>query len=262
MDCARIQQSPFPLGPVLAESWKVFAGRFWTILIIALIVYVPVEVVIAVFAPNPENGYALRDLAQSIRVSSFMMLLVGTLLPLAIGLLVEGELTGRRVDWWQAMRHALSRWRSGVATNFLKALALMATFLLLIVPGIIYSVYFAFAICAVAIRGQSLRAALSYSKSLVKGRWWTVFGVMLVAWLMMIAWWTVTGIAREEFAPAGLALDVVAGLVGDVGLTLFAVVSVVYFLALDAKAAEPQAATPPESAGAPADRDAMPERQG
>lgn len=52
--------------------------------------------------------------------------------------------------------------------------------LLLLVPGIIYAVYWVFAPYAFIAHGKTGMEALRYSKSLVQDNWWRVFGMLLL----------------------------------------------------------------------------------
>ena len=79
--------------------------------------------------------------------------------------------------------------------------------LLLIIPGVIFSLWFAFALYAVAIDEQKPMDALKASKALVKGRWWGVFWRLLAPAFVF-------GIA------ASIAQWIVALLLGPLGNTL------------------------------------------
>lgn len=56
--------------------------------------------------------------------------------------------------------------------SILSGLAVLGGFLLLFIPGILFSIWFAFANYAVLMDDKRGVAALSFSKLLVKGRWW------------------------------------------------------------------------------------------
>ena len=59
-----------------------------------------------------------------------------------------------------------------ILSSILAGLAVLGGFVLLIIPGIIFSTWFAFVIYAVALDGEKNTAALRASKRLVTGRWW------------------------------------------------------------------------------------------
>jgi uncharacterized membrane protein len=65
-------------------------------------------------------------------------------------------------------------------TQLLTALAILGLTLLLVVPGIIFAVYWAFTQQIATLTDKSGRDAMKYSKELVKGRWWKVVGYSLL----------------------------------------------------------------------------------
>lgn len=61
-----------------------------------------------------------------------------------------------------------------VIVSILSALAVLGGLLLFIIPGIIFSIWFAFAVYALVLDGKRNVSALVASKALVKGRWFAV----------------------------------------------------------------------------------------
>ncbi len=59
---------------------------------------------------------------------------------------------------------------------FLESICILAGFILFVVPGIIFSVWFIFSTYMFVFEGKRGGAALSASRQLVKGYWWPVFG--------------------------------------------------------------------------------------
>jgi MFS family permease len=77
--------------------------------------------------------------------------------------------------------------------SVLTALAVLGGLILFIIPGIIFSVWFAFALYSVALDGQKNTDALRFSKKLVQGRWWAAFLRILLPALLFIF---ITGILQ------------------------------------------------------------------
>lgn len=61
-----------------------------------------------------------------------------------------------------------------IYTSILVGIIVLAGAILLIIPGIIFAVWYAFAVYAVIFDGQKGMSALKNSKNLVVGRWWDV----------------------------------------------------------------------------------------
>ncbi len=245
MNLIGIRKSSFPIGGVLAATWRICVRRFWAVLSIIMMVYVPYELI--AFALEPQDD-SWRDVARGIQIDGLLSTLIGILATLALYLLVEGEVTGQSVTVWQSLKHALCRWRSGVATELLWNLVVIAGLAALVVPGVIFLGWFVFASCAVSLRDCSLRSALSYSKSLVRGRWWSVMGVLLVvgatAFATMIVVSLLLDLVREHFL-----VDIADSLVSDCVLSFLTVATGVYFLALDPRGSETRA--PSDAAAGP-----------
>ena len=84
-----------------------------------------------------------------------------------------------------------------VIASLLAGLAILGGFILLIIPGIIFSVWFAFALYAVVLDGQKDIGALRFSKKLVKGRWWgTLWRFILPALIYIV----LSGILQAPFS--------------------------------------------------------------
>ncbi len=82
---------------------------------------------------------------------------------------IATELQEAKVIFWPA-----------IGVSILTALAFLGGFLLLIVPGIIFGVWFAFAVYATVIDHHAPMQAMQESKKLVDGRWWPVFLRLLI----------------------------------------------------------------------------------
>ncbi len=77
-----------------------------------------------------------------------------------------------------------------IGLSLLTGLLIFLWALLLIIPAIIFSVFYSLAVYVLFFEGKRGMSAISRSKALVKGYFWPVFGrfcfLMLVVWLLMI----------------------------------------------------------------------------
>ncbi len=71
-----------------------------------------------------------------------------------------------------------------IFASILSGLAVLGGFILLIIPGIIFSIWFAFVVYSVIMDGHRGVESLRYSKGLVKGRWFEVFWRLLLPGLV------------------------------------------------------------------------------
>lgn len=67
-----------------------------------------------------------------------------------------------------------------VQTGLVGGIIVALLSLLLIIPGIIWLVYYSFIFYVAALRNLAGKRALDYSKSLVEGQWWRVAGITLL----------------------------------------------------------------------------------
>lgn len=93
----------------------------------------------------------------------------------ATGQVLAGNMPSARM----AFRSAVSRWLPMIGTEILAGFIVLGLLLLLIVPGIVWGVFYTFLVPCVAF-GLSGPSALAESKRLVKGNWWRTLGCLLV----------------------------------------------------------------------------------
>jgi uncharacterized membrane protein len=101
--------------------------------------------------------------------------------------------------------------------------------LLLIVPGIIWGLYYSLFIYVVALRGLSGKQALDYSKAIVKGQWWRVFGYLLVINLLEAVAGVIV-VALFWFTPDNKMLSIASDTLTDLISALFLTMTIVFFL--------------------------------
>lgn len=81
--------------------------------------------------------------------------------------------------------------------SILSGLAILGGFLLLIIPGIIFSVWFAFSFYVVALENKEGTEAMKESKKLSEGRWFAVFLRLIIPSLLFLI---VSGILQSPFS--------------------------------------------------------------
>lgn len=225
-----IYATRYSLGQVMALGWEQYRKRFLSILSIFLIVYVPINIGLS-FVPVDclieEHG--LRGFRIYMKLVQLTEFLIGVVATMSLARLIEASLAGQPATWQQALRLAVSRWGASIGTGFLAGLIVLGMLLLLIIPGIIWSLYYSFFIYVVALRGLSGKRALDYSKALVKGQWWRVCGFLLVIeGIGAIACIAVA--VPFYFTPDNQFLDIVSDTLMDIVSALFLCMTTVFFL--------------------------------
>jgi hypothetical protein len=219
-----INEREFSLSDVMVKGWSVFCQQFKNIAVLVLITSLPFHIVNFI-VPKGLN-YVMTP-----------MLIITPLLTIIgyVGVIVLAENTVRNdnieLDWRAAISKALTRFGSCAITSLLGGLIIIGLSLLLVIPGIIWMVYYTFILQVVVLRGIRGKAALDYSKSLVIGRWWKIFWISLVPLLIS----NVTIFVQNHLSsllPNALSIITATGLdIFDIGFTT--VFTTILFLNLD-----------------------------
>ena len=98
---------------------------------------------------------------------------------------VSGVYLGERPTVGDSLRFAMTRLLPVIVLSFLYVLGLIPAFIALIIPGIWLAVAWSVSFPALLSEGIGPVAALGRSFRLVKGRWWPVFGALLVMYLLV-----------------------------------------------------------------------------
>src|SRR3989338_1630534 len=135
-----IGKSRLGVGQILSRAWSLWRDNFWTIFWITLIVYIPVNVILY-FVPEPQS---LGDFRVYLRVIQILEFFIGILATMAVAFFVDARIHGKSLEYKDSLKKSLSRWHLLIGTGLLQGLFLLGLFILLIVPGIIFSVYWSF----------------------------------------------------------------------------------------------------------------------
>ncbi len=117
-------------------------------------------------------------------VIGLAMVLLTILINLAILYVVSQK--NSQVDYKQAIRFGAGIYLAGLWVAALTALTVLAGFVLFIIPGIIFSVWYSFSTFVLVTEQKKGWSALQRSKELVKGKWWAVAGRIGALALVMI----------------------------------------------------------------------------
>ena len=229
-----IGTSRYELGMIMKTGWAEFLKNFKTILPVALLIYIPVNVILA-FIPLDylvEHFGAGRGLNIYMKIVQLLEFFIGVLATMAIAKIIEESVLGRSISWKDAFRFSLSRWSASIGTSILGGLIILGMTLLLIIPGIIWWFYYIFLIYAIALRGLSGKTALDYSKAIVKGQWWRVFWYSIVIGIINLVVSVIIGLPFG-FMPENIITETISGTFSDVVSMLFSVMMIIFFLNCD-----------------------------
>lgn len=192
-------------GVLLENTWSIYKSRFWTFVGILL---APTLIVILVIAALIGGFLNLKSLELALWETIFFIFLGVLLLFIVLLAQIWGQISlvyaikdkKGKIGIIEAYKRAWPKILSYLWISILVGLITSAGFILLIVPGIIFMVWFGFASFILVVEGIKGRSALLKSKEYVKGRWWPVFGrILFISIIVGITGSLVGSIAGQIF---------------------------------------------------------------
>jgi len=244
---------PLSIGEILDVAIKIYLRNAWTLFRVVLVVVAPVEIVSALIqASAASNGSGISTTGDTTTVSSHDLALYLSAIGAAgiLGVLANTIATGasfkavadaylgEQPTWRSSLRFAFARFHSILWITILAGIATVVGLVFCIVPGVYLWIAFAVAIPVLLTEGVKGTSALGRSRSLVRGRWWGTFGVVLLGSILAgVVAAAIGALARfaagtnDANSVAGFLVNSVSGTLGSMISTPFtaAFVSVLYF---------------------------------
>jgi hypothetical protein len=242
---------PRGVGEILDAAFRLCFTHWRPLLTATLVVVVPVQILatIVLFSAFPDNftgedallgpeiGEDAGVLIAGQLVSSVLTALMVLLTIAACFKAVADAYLGTAPDWRASVRFATKRLAPLLVISILYLVGVMLGTLALIIPGIFLAIAWSLAYPAALVEDARGFGALKRSFQLVRGRWWPVFGALLVGVILVAV---ISGILEFVFlAPAFftdslLAIAVLSGLSSIVGYAIStplqaAIIAIVFF---------------------------------
>jgi hypothetical protein len=208
---------PMGIGDILDVTFRLYRQRFSTFLLIALVVYVPYALLASLGQPfmlvqqpnaNQEVGFqemetrqgdagitpvpAISPVGLALTIGGFAVFVI-LLLPLCSAALVHNisaSYLGLELTAGQSYARAAPRLLGLIGTQILVFLAIALGYVLLIVPGIIFSLWLLLVVPIVMLEGRFGTSAMGRSRELMRGNLGRGFLIgLLVAILVAIINW-------------------------------------------------------------------------
>lgn len=208
------------MAALIKEAFSIYKQRFGLVILLLLL-------------PLILGGFNFLIVGQK----SGALGVVGTILTIvtaviswiaALSLMKLGDLN-YVADFKQAFKFGTGKLLGALLVGILAGLAILGGTILLIIPGIIFFVWFSFSVYAYLHEGLGGTSALKRSKQLVKGYWWAVFGRLLgFSLLMFMPLLVVMGLMLGQFllvlfASPELGTVVGVGIVNIILIILFSI---------------------------------------
>lgn len=181
---------PSPLA-LLAQSWQLYRRHLWPLIKIIVFPSLLTILLVAIMAFLVVLATNLSSWQWIVLIPTFIIGLVAIITVSLLGYASLFHFLGHAGDYpgilplWRAAWPIIGRlWLTQLLAGLITVLGLV----LLIVPGIIFLTRYVFAPFVVVLDGKFGREALSVSTSLVKGRFWAIFGrglaISLLSWVL------------------------------------------------------------------------------
>lgn len=159
---------------LIRESWIIYKNNFLFFTKIAAWLLIPA--VILTVVPALDTGgkfFGIVNIFLSL-VYLFSIFFLASLISIALVMAINGLLKKEKVDMKTIYSASYSKIISYIWISILLTVAILGGTLLLIIPGIIFSVWFSFSLYILISEGLRGTQALSASRELVKGYFWPV----------------------------------------------------------------------------------------
>lgn len=204
---------PYPLQPltvieILDRAFAIYRSRFLTFFALLAVVYLPINVsLVGTLAAHPDaftseisrQARLLAILQQMIESFSYGLAftLAAGATTRAVGDLYLGEPASLRRSYGALFR-ILPRY---LVTVFLTNLVEGLGFLMLVIPGILFTVWFSFASSVCVLENQAGTTAMGRSRTLARGSGGRIFGILLLFGILTAVLEGSVSTACEEFLP-------------------------------------------------------------
>jgi len=151
---------------------------------------------------------------------------------------IYGIITKKKYSIEDSRNILFSRFWALVGTGIMTVIFLLGLYILLIIPGLIFSFYWIFSHLAVLFREKSGLEALKYSKELVMGNWWKTVGYLFVVGIITgvivggVDWILNAALAPTQFAMY-FAITAITTFVTYLASFFSMAFTINYFLALE-----------------------------
>jgi uncharacterized membrane protein len=197
---------PMGIGDILDTSIKLYKGNIGRFLGAAAVVYVPLAL-LGAFISTLMVMHAQAATAQAVAQAraggavhlgslagvgfggSMVMAVVFTLATMLVNAalikMVSEAYLGRAVGIAETYSYATRRLMTVLGASLLATLVITVGYMLLVVPGVVFSLWLAFVTPVVVVEGSGAVAALKRSRALASGNLGKIFGLSLV--LLVVA---------------------------------------------------------------------------
>ena len=168
---------------ILGQSWDLYTKFFRRFFVIALIVYLIVDLLNALVATQAGHR---SGTAAALAVLTVVIGIVGTFWLQGALVYAVDDVRDGRIDTTvgQVFERVAPHLVTLIVAGFLAGVGILLGLILFIVPGLILLTWWCLMVPVIVLEGKKIGEAFSRSRELVRGHAWTVFGVVIVTALL------------------------------------------------------------------------------
>lgn len=204
-------------GELFTDSWKEFGdklvdfikiyGLFYLLPAVIIIIFGSIGVFLTMFVAQDAGDWVWAITIPLLIILAFILIFFFIIYSWS---LIEASLSKKSLKLSEYMSRAKKSFWKYLGFIIVMVFFTICLYLLLVIPGIIFSVYWVFAMFFLVGKDMKILESLGASFDLVRGRWWRVFGYGLL--LLLIA---MPVLIISAFIPgASLVLNFVIGIYG------------------------------------------------
>jgi hypothetical protein len=225
-------------GKIWPTAWKVFSSNWLPIFWITLAIYIlllVLSMILTYQASRPRYDPSLIRWVSYLFM--YLRVYVTLIAVLAISHLTEKAICGERSSLKEAVSRAFARYGIAIWTNLISSLIILGFSLLLIIPGIVKSVQYAFINYVVVLRDLGGKEARQYSLKVVGDYGFEVFGLIVLIGLLSRGVTSAIGYLLSSYIPDMVGVYFAFDISASFFRYYFTVLMVVLFLDLEKKIA-------------------------
>lgn len=182
-----------PIGELLTNTWDFYwlnSKKIIYLMLFGLIGIIPYAVMIAINVTLSAHLLVYERIIGLV-ILIFYIFSLYWILSTSLGFLILIKNPDKKIiDVFNEGRKLI--W-GDLAIGMIMFLIISLWSLLFVIPGIIFMVFYSFALFVFVYDGYRRSAALARSKELVKGNWWAVFGRILLSIIIILVFATLFG---------------------------------------------------------------------
>lgn len=155
---------------------------------------------------TPSAGEVFREIL-FVFPGSLVVWVLSLVLSLSIIYVLNSKAGKKKLTFGDAVKGGAGFLIAGILVSLLLVVFLIPLFILLIIPGLIFAIYWTFSFNALVIDKTSVRKSLTKSHEVVRGRWWKVFGYVFLLSIIIAIFSGITGAIFGAFGLIGYLLQ-------------------------------------------------------